>query len=65
MTQPDTEKTYQTTEFRKPSSDNDDKLRKVLKTEVLLDENDPDIDKSPEERAAIVRLAAILSGSAH
>jgi hypothetical protein len=53
----DAEKAYQQDEMTtETSSEEEDKLAKVLKNEVLKDENDPDIDKTPEERAAIVRL---------
>ncbi|KAK5163289.1 uncharacterized protein LTR77_010875 [Saxophila tyrrhenica] len=48
-----TEKVADTTVQPDSSSDEEDKLREVLKTEVLRDENDPDNGKTPEERAAI------------
>lgn len=36
------------------SSEEGDKLEKVLKLEVLRDDHDPDLGKSDEERAALV-----------
>jgi hypothetical protein len=38
------------------SSDDEDKLKKVIKSEMLDDAHDPDAGKSDEERAALVRL---------
>lgn len=54
MAEPVTENTHQPAVSRESSPDENDKLKEVLHTDLLRDEHDPDLNKTPEERAAIV-----------